>query len=531
MTCLNWFFQNKAIAFLFVFIGMLSACGGSDSTSNSGDAGNTTNPSLNNWVLNQFFSAQYFKNKCTNPRRNVINPLTGNHYQDNQGNELDEKNWLRSWNNDVYLWYNEVADQDPSLFAGPIEYFKVLKTLATTPTGKAKDQFHFTASTEEYLQQAQSGVVSGYGATFTLTKDTIPRELLVSYTQPNSPATSTSVRFERGTKILEVDGVDLVNTTRQADWDITFAGIFPASLGETHTFKIQDIGSSQTRTVTMTSAEITLQSVQKGRIFDTDSGKVGYMVFNEHIATAEPELINAMSQFEDANIADLIIDLRYNGGGALFIMAELASMIAGPDATRNHSIGSFQYNDKHPTIDPFNGSVIQPFPFFTHTPDFSETPNVLLPNLDLSRVFVITGSETCSASEALMNGLRGVDLEVIQIGSTTCGKPYGFVGTDNCSTTYFSVNFKIINTKGFGDYPDGFSPVNTSQAAGVRLPGCSVADDHTRQLGDPLERRLSAALAYRVGGCPTASGRPTSNATASDGVTIKPFWLKNMIVN
>ena len=56
--------------------------------------------------------------------------------------------------------------------------------------------------------------------------------------------------------------------------------------------------------------------------------------------------------------------------------------------------------------------------------------------------------------------LRGIDIEVIQIGSTTCGKPYGFYGLDNCGTTYFTVQFRGVNAKGYGDYSDGFSPSN-----------------------------------------------------------------------
>ena len=91
--------------------------------------------------------------------------------------------------------------------------------------------------------------------------------------------------------------------------------------------------------------------------------------------------------------------------------------------------------------------------------------------MNLSRVYVLTGGTTCSASESIINGLRGVDVEVIQIGSTTCGKPYGFYPEDNCGTTYFSIQFKGVNAAGFGDYADGFSPSNTSGAAARRVPG------------------------------------------------------------
>tara|TARA_A100001015_G_scaffold209178_1_gene234164 strand:- start:104 stop:547 length:444 start_codon:yes stop_codon:yes gene_type:complete len=103
-----------------------------------------------------------------------------------------------------------------------------------------------------------------------------------------------------------------------------------------------------------------------------------------------------------------------------------------------------------------------------------------------------------------MNGLRGIDIEVIQIGDTTCGKPYGFYGLDNCGTTYFSIQFKGVNAKGYGDYSDGFSPANRTSVEGEPLPGCVVSDDYQHALGDASEAMLSAALNYRStsGSCP-----------------------------
>src|SRR5256885_15470283 len=102
--------------------------------------------------------------------------------------------------------------------------------------------------------------------------------------------------------------------------------------------------------------------------------------------------------------------------------------------------------------------------------------STLFPYTTLFRSFVLTTAATCSASEAVMNGLAGVGVQVIQIGSTTCGKPYGFYPEDNCGTTYFSVEFSGVNAMGFGDYPDGFTP---GAAGGASFPGCTVADDFT----------------------------------------------------
>ncbi|HMI36495.1 MAG TPA: hypothetical protein VK505_02615, partial [Steroidobacteraceae bacterium] len=80
---------------------------------------------------------------------------------------------------------------------------------------------------------------------------------------------------------------------------------------------------------------------------------------------------------------------------------------------------------------------------------------------------------------------------------------------DNCGTTYFSIEFRGVNAANFGDYTDGFSPMNAPAPAGVGLPGCSIADDFTHALGDPAEARLATALNYRNSGaasCPVASG-------------------------
>ena len=144
-----------------------------------------------------------------------------------------------------------------------------------------------------------------------------------------------------------------------------------------------------------------------------------------------------------------------------------------------------------------------------------------LPALELPTVYVLTGGATCSASEAIINGLLGVGVRVVQIGSTTCGKPYGFYPQDNCGTTYFSIEFQGVNDAGLGDYADGFAPGNTTASAGVLLPGCSIGDDFTHALGDPLEGLFAAALNYRATAtCPAAGGfAPGAVASASNRPT------------
>jgi hypothetical protein len=128
---------------------------------------------------------------------------------------------------------------------------------------------------------------------------------------------------------------------------------------------------------------------------------------------------------------------------------------------------------------------------------------------------------------------------VIQVGSTTCGKPYGFYAQDNCGTTYFTIQFRGVNAMNFGDYTDGFSPLNTPVSdAGTVVPGCSIADDFTKPLGDPTEQRLAVALAYRDGvACPAPSGfapdtlgKPRDPSAQQDAIVPKSIWHTNRIM-
>jgi C-terminal processing protease CtpA/Prc len=481
------------------------------------------------WEPGVFLDASTFKNQCQNPRSG-IDPATNQPYLDVQGTTLDENNFLRSYSDDTYLWYSEIVDQDPALFTDPLVYFDQLRTTATTPSGQAKDKFHFTIPTDEYFQLAQSGVSAGYGATWAILSGAPPREVVIAYTEPNSPATNLPVPLARGARVLTVDGVDVVNGN---DVDTLNAGLFPVGTDELHEFEILDLGAQTSRLVQLTSTEITSAPVQNVDVVVTPTGRIGYMLFNDHILTAENALVDAVNQLNALGIDDLVLDIRYNGGGFLFIASQLAYMIGGPE-TAGQPFETLQFNDKHPATNPVTGEALGPTPFYNITTNDDPLPVLNLAN---RRVYVLTGPGTCSASESIMNSLRGIDVEVYQIGSTTCGKPYGFYATDNCGTSYFTIQFRGVNAKNFGDYTDGFSPENTGPGSlvGISVPGCSVADDFDSQLGVSSEARFAAALTYRdTGACPTATGiaGPGLNKAGAqpeqrDGVVVKNPWLMN----
>ena len=232
--------MSRMISLLAVLVS-IAACGGSDGGLGSGGGDNNSS----DWQPGVFLDFISFYAQCEAPRGG-INPATGNPYPDMQGSTLDENNFLRSYTNDTYLWYDEVTDEDPGLYNDPLAYFDLLKTDALTPSGTPKDQFHFTYDSEEWYQLSQSGVSYGYGITWAFISNTPPRKLLIAYTEPNSPATNIPVPLTRGAEILAIDGVDVESGS---DVDALNAGLFPSAIGEQHTFTVLDLGSATPREI------------------------------------------------------------------------------------------------------------------------------------------------------------------------------------------------------------------------------------------------------------------------------------------
>ena len=513
--------------------GALAGCGGGGG-GGSPVVGPPISVPTSGWVAGSFLPAASFAGKCMNPRSGT-DPNTGQPYNEVLGTATDENNWLRSWSNDLYLWYNEIVDRDPGL-AATSDYFKALRTTAITPSGKDKDRFHFTYSTTQWTQLSQSGVEAGYGVAWAVAASLPPRTVVVAYTEPGSPASSALPALERGEEVQSVDGTDVVSSNTQAEVDRFVAGLYPENTGELHTFTLRQPRTGVVRTVQLQSTAVTKTPVRYSTV-TTTTGTVGYMLFNDHIAPAEQQLVTAFDAMRTARVNDLVIDLRYNGGGLLAIASQVAYMVAGSAATAGQTFEKYTFNDKHPSINPVTGNALTPVPFINTTLGFSTTAGLPLPTLDLRRVYVLTGAGTCSASESIINSLRGVNVDVIQIGSTTCGKPYGFYPADHCGTTYFTVEFKGVNALGFGDYTDGFSPNNTPVVGGTRGSGCSVADDFSYGLGDPNEGRFATALQHRnTLTCPTASGNKPGPLSVlpheeTDAVVPKSVWLQNRWLN
>lgn len=442
-------------------LALLSACGG------GGGGGGSPSPAVNT-------SPDSLANICT---------------------PEGEKRWVRAHLDDVYLWYKEIVDVEPTAYSTPQQYFDALLV-------KSRDRFSFTMPQAEIDRYFEAGEEVGYGATFVVAAN----RLRVAYVEPNSPAAQQNIA--RGTEIVAINGAPITSMSRDAQ----IAALYPSKAGATNRFSVRDGGTAAARDVTLAATTIVKSPVLQSKVIDTADGKrVGYLVFTDHVATAEAPLIDAFTQFRQTGIDDLVLDLRYNGGGFLYIASEVGTMIGGSSVVQQ-VFEQLKFNDKHPERTNADGNKLA-FPAIARD-------GRALPQLNLKRVFVLTGRNTCSASESIINGLSPF-VQVITIGDQTCGKPYGFSQTNNCGEAYFAIQFVGVNAIGYGDYVNGFTPA------------CSAADDLEHPLGDGGERLLSTALGYRAtGACPAAAMTQSQTGRYAPAATSEMYrapWRDNRV--
>ena len=477
--------RRRAALAVVLAAAILSACGGGDGSasyaSSSAPGADAIVPSASVAGL------------CAKPRQGT-DPAAGWVYADQPGTLDDEKRWVRAWIDEAYLWYDEVpAGVKAADFATPVAYFDALKTPLKTASGRPKDRFHYSMDTAQFLREADGAPVLGYGMEIAVLRSSPPRDARIAYVVPGTPAAQAGL--VRGDKLLVIDGVDVASGPAAP----INAAVSPSRADETHAFTVGRADGSVLG-VTLGAASIALPPVMNVKTLASASGPVGYLQFNDHNEAAEAQLIAAIQQLRATGARDLVLDMRYNGGGLLGIASELAYMVAGGATTQGKTFERLLSNRKL-ILSASQATV----PFHATSQGYSVPPGQALPQLGLARVTVLSGPDTCSASESVINGLRGVGVAVQLVGGTTCGKPYAFRPRDNCGTTYFAINYQGVNELGQGDYGDGFAPA------------CAVADDFGHALGDPAEARLAAALALHAGGsCPTPALAGSQKAQAAD---------------
>jgi carboxyl-terminal processing protease len=379
----------------------------------------------------------------------------------------DQRSWLRSYMNEQYFFYANQGTPDEAATSMDT-YFQ---SLLYKPT----DRYSFTQPTAQFTQFFSEGQSTGYGYSLAFA-DAARTIFKVRYVEPASPVASAGLL--RGETVQLIDGYTAAQVVAGALPTVTTTGV-------PRKFTVAN-ASGATRTFTVNSADYPLTPVPINTVFNVPApgggtARVGYLLYQQFISGSNAALGTAINNFRTAGVTELIVDMRYNGGGSTTVARNLASMIGG-SALDGQAFAQFRFNDKQAASN---------FAFAFTNAGLPAAPLDSLP-----RLIFITSPSTASASEILINSLKPFRT-VVQVGGTTFGKPYAFQPRDACGTTYNAVNLDTVNAAGVGGFTSGLAPT------------CVVADDLTHALGDPAEARLAEALGYvRTGACPTGSVPP-----------------------
>ena len=406
--------------------------------------------------------------------------------------DLTVHNFVYRGMNDIYLYKADVPELADNYFASQTEKNNFLDNYASPEDlfydGLTAPQDNFSFIVEDYieLERSFSGIskTSGFSSGFATYCSTCEVFAYVRYILPNTPASSSGLK--RGDIINRVDGVKI---TRENYRDVFNSDSFTVGLATLEGGIITPIE----QTYDLTKIEYNTNPVFIAKTLDVDGQKVGYLMYNSFTSDYDEQLNAAFGQFKTDMVTDLILDLRYNGGGSVRTATDLASMITGqfPGQLFMKEFWNAEYQAYFESEAPdrllnnFNTSI-----------KAGEAIN----SLNLSRVFVITTGRSASASELVINGLDPY-IEVVQVGGTTVGKFQASV------TLYDSPNFGRNNANPNHTYAIQPLVLKSVNAAGVSdyinglAPDIAIEEDYENfgtlgELSDPL---LNAAVNAVVG--------------------------------
>ncbi len=192
-------------------------------------------------------------------------------------------------------------------------------------------------------ERTQLGVTYGYGISYKRESNIPPRSWQVTNVTPGTEAAN---KVFRGSKLIAINGVDFVNSSSDSDLAIINGALSSTDEGVEHTFTFASLNNAEYE-VKLATASIKGVPLQLARTITTPQGNVGYLLLNSfNNATVEKELVEEFTKFEQDNITDLVVDLRYNGGGFIALSSQLAYMVAGKNATEGKIYDRLIYNDK-----------------------------------------------------------------------------------------------------------------------------------------------------------------------------------------
>jgi len=384
---------------------------------------------------------------------------------------------MKEW----YYWEAELPQTlDVSKFASNQAVLDELKF-------KPLDRWSYLTTKAEFDAAFTGQATGAHGFSFAFDQD---EKLFVAFVYNEAPAGKDG--WKRGWQIVEINNKP-ISDYKTSTGSYSF-NLGANQIGVTNTFKFRlPDGTETTRTIQKGAFQT--NSVLYRNVYEVGAKKVGHWVYQSFRATAglsptrSQEVEDLFNYFIAEGINELIIDLRYNGGGSVAVTEQILNYIAPPSVN-----GRVMYTNKH------NGNKFEN----NRSVNFSKKGN-----LTLGRIIFITSRGSASASELLVNCLDPY-MDMVLIGDNTYGKPVGSFPLSSFNRNLSGNNvelvpitFAIANSEGRAEYFDGF-PVNFT-----------VGDDPARNWDDKEEKRLKAALEFIESGAVSARMKNTS---------FKPKW-------
>lgn len=383
--------------------------------------------------------------------------------------EVPDKNeWLYALMQEAYLWNTTLPEVDPATYESPQALLRDLRYTMFDRWSRISDK----ATTNALFMEGKA-IGTGFRTLWDLEE-----RLRVASVQMGTPAAAAGL--VRGDEIVAVAGIPLATLQEQDLWDQAWG---PNEPGVTFTIDVRSAdGTVSTRTITREWIE--LQTVPDVVTFDHGGRRVGYLHFTSFLAPSEAELRDAFHRFKTEGIRELVVDMRYNGGGLVSIARYLMNLIAA-----NTAPGAVSYRVV------FNENLASN----NEAHELDPNPESLL----LDHVVFLVSGATASASELVINAVRA-HVPVTLVGTPTAGKPVGSNMFEFCDSIASPITFELRNANHEGAYYDGLAP------------NCTALDDVDHPLGDPDEALMAQALALLdTQACLPSEDRRGSSPTVS----------------
>jgi carboxyl-terminal processing protease len=404
------------------------------------------------------------------------------------------QNWIYSNMKYWYYWTSQMpANPDTTMQPEPFFYSLLYKSTDG-------DRFSWIEPDYTTLINELNGITKEAGYDFRLylasagSTDVIGQ---ITYIKKGSPAESAGLI--RGDIFYQINSTPITTSNYRTLLNAT---------GSPFTLKVKRYNPDTKEIISdqgysLNPVELAENPVLMDSVYTFNGKKVGYLVYNffsPGSGTSKPydqEVDNVFSDFKAKGVNEVVLDLRFNGGGAISSAVNLASLLV-PAFTSSKIFVNFQYNNQVQSDiinDPNYGAA------YLHQKFIAKTSNI---GDNLSRIFVLTSGGTASASELIINGLRPY-ITVTTIGDTTYGKNVGSVTiTDKKNTTNTwglqPIVLKLTNSLGFSDYTNGFAPDPVNYDADNQY--------FLRPLGDIHEPLLNKALYIITNGSMLKSAQP-----------------------